>query len=422
MRVVLASDSYAPVLDGVAVCVSHYARALRESGDDCIVIAPHSGRDPVSRGRLRALRAAAGVAATRGRSGEAKPAADDPADPPESVRLDPLPIHFAAVSLPGIPSVDVTFHRELRSELRRMGGPDIVHTHTPFAAGSEARRIARHFRCQLVGTFHSKYRADIEAAGMHSAGRDLLPARIASFYRSCDEVWAPNAATAETLREYGYRGAVRVMPNGTEFSAVGDAERQVLRAACDRWLEAPAGIPMLLFVGQHRWEKNIGVILEALAILKAGGARFHMIFAGSGRDDREIRQSADELGLDPVVTFLGRVSERRRLRQLYARADIFVFPSVYDNAPLVIREAAAFACPSVLAAGASAASDTVDGVDAVHADPTGPALARTLVELFADSERVRRLGAAARERLSAPWGEVVAGARRRYAELAAALK
>ena len=299
-----------------------------------------------------------------------------------------------------------------------MGGPDIVHTHTPFAAGSEARRIARHFRCPLVGTFHSKYRADIEAAGIHGAGRDLLLARIASFYRTCDEVWAPNAATAGTLHEYGYRGAVRIMPNGTEFTAVSDAERQVLRAECDRWLQAPAGIPMLLFVGQHRREKNIGVILEALAILRAGGERFHMIFAGSGRDDREIRQSADELGLDPVVTFLGRVSERRKLRQLYARADIFVFPSVYDNAPLVIREAAAFACPSVLAAGSSAASDTIDGVDAVHAEPTAEAVARTLVELFADSDRVRRLGSAARKRLSAPWGEVVAGARRRYAELA----
>ena len=34
--------------------------------------------------------------------------------------------------------------------------------------------------------------------------------------------------------------------------------------------------------------------------------------------------------------------EREILKRYYVAADLFLFPSLYDNAPLVIREAAAF--------------------------------------------------------------------------------
>lgn len=40
--------------------------------------------------------------------------------------------------------------------------------------------------------------------------------------------------------------------------------------------------------------------------------------------------------------------EREILKRYYVAADLFLFPSLYDNAPLVIREAAALGTPSVL--------------------------------------------------------------------------
>ena len=46
---------------------------------------------------------------------------------------------------------------------------------------------------------------------------------------------------------------------------------------------------------------------------------------------------------------------------LYERADLLVFPSVYDNAPMVVREAAVMGTPSLLVEGSCAAEGVTHG-------------------------------------------------------------
>lgn len=436
MRVVLASDSYAPVLDGVAVCVAHYARYMRSAGDECIVVAPHGGRDPMVHGRLRALWASSQVGgdrpATRRVGDRPEPAegevdARERAGDPSALNLpqdEPDPVRFASFELPGFapyragaPTFDIGFHHRLREELQRVGGVDVVHTHTPFAAGSEARRIARHFEAPLIGTFHSKYRNDFEAAGLHGIGRDFLIKRVVAYYESCDEVWAPNEATAGTLKEYGFRGDINIVANGTDFAPVGRAERHVLRAEGEYLLKAPKGVPLLLYVGQLRWEKNIDGILGALSVLRDRHIPFYMVFVGSGRDERAILRAVEKQKLTQSVQFYGRVADRRRLRAIYARSDLLLFPSTYDNAPLVVREAAACGCPSILTAGSNAASDTLDGVNALHARGDFEGIADALIRAISDPNLVADLGERAKSMLSLPWADAVAKARERYQAL-----
>ena len=55
-----------------------------------------------------------------------------------------------------------------------------------------------------------------------------------------------------------------------------------------------------------------------------------------------------KLGLADNTCFTGVIRERDRLMAYYARADLFLFPSLYDNAPLTVREAASFQVPAVL--------------------------------------------------------------------------
>ena len=46
---------------------------------------------------------------------------------------------------------------------------------------------------------------------------------------------------------------------------------------------------------------------------------------------------------------------------LYHRADLLVFPSIYDNAPMVLREAAAMGTPAVVVRGSCSAEGITDG-------------------------------------------------------------
>ena len=43
----------------------------------------------------------------------------------------------------------------------------------------------------------------------------MLVKKIVRFYQQCDAVWSVNNATADVLREYGYKGEILVVENGT---------------------------------------------------------------------------------------------------------------------------------------------------------------------------------------------------------------
>ncbi len=89
------------------------------------------------------------------------------------------------------------------------------------------------------------------------------------------------------------------------------------------------------------WQKNLRFIFSTLAELDARGFPYHMIFIGEGGHERMVRKYHESLGLKGRVTFGGVVKDRLLLAGIYAASQLHYFPSVYDNAPLVIREAAA---------------------------------------------------------------------------------
>ena len=49
-------------------------------------------------------------------------------------------------------------------------------------------------------------------------------------------------------------------------------------------------IPVLLFVGQLSWKKNLKTTIEACGILKKSGVSFQLVLAGQGPDEEGIRE------------------------------------------------------------------------------------------------------------------------------------
>jgi glycosyltransferase involved in cell wall biosynthesis len=299
----------------------------------------------------------------------------------------------------------------------------IVHSHSPFVAGKLAQRIARRHGALHVTTFHSKYRDDFLKSVPSDNLATVFVERIVEFYESADAVWTPSEATAETLRNYGFGGKVTVMPNGADLEPPDEAGYEALRRRGGEILEAP--LPedggeerapfILLFVGQHRWEKNIRLIIDGLSELSNTIPRpIRAVFAGTGADAGEIEAYARKRSVRELCDFRGLVLDREYLKALYARADLFIFPSLYDNAPLVLREAAAFRTPAVLAAGSSAAADTEDGRNAFHVEPEPGKLARLITKLSTEDEAVKRVGLGARDEVYRGWKDIVTDVADRY--------
>ncbi|MDY3278764.1 MAG: glycosyltransferase [Eubacteriales bacterium] len=325
-------------------------------------------------------------------------------------------VDFQAMSLPGMKQYkqgEAPMDPHYRKRMR-MIPLDIVHAHSPFTSGSEALRLASLRKLPLVGTFHSKYYDDFLKATKSEKLARVGVKFVVDFYDRCDEVWAVGQATADVLHEYGYEGDIQVMPNGVmirkaDADAVADAER---RWGLDR-------DPMILFVGQMNWKKNILTVLEACAQLHAQGTRFQLVLAGQGPDLKEIEQKIHDLGLADCTHLAGHITDSRLLDGLYARASLFAFPSLYDNAPMVVREAAVMGTPSVLVRGSSAAEIIQNGENGYLCENDPADLARVMRQVLADPEAARKIGENAKETIPVPWEKILETAVGRYERLIA---
>jgi len=150
----------------------------------------------------------------------------------------------------------------------------------------------------------------------------------------------------------------------------------------------------ILYVGIISDAKGVGVLLEALVLLKNRGSRFRASLMGKFVSE-EYRQTLEvylkEKGLDAYVTMLGFLEGKRKW-EVYAHADIFCFPTFFDSEtfPVVLIEAFSFALPVITTSWRGIPSIIDDGVHGYMVPiKDSKALAQKL-ELLIDDPLLRR--------------------------------
>ena len=379
LRIGQFTDTFLPVVDGVGRVALAYSETLCKMGHQVTVVAPQY--DTGYRGGY----------------------------PFELV-------DFHGYSMPGMKQYkagEAPWDPHYRRRMR-MIPLDILHAHSPFTAGSEAIRLAAMRKLPLVATFHSKYYDDFLKVTKSETLAKVGVKFVVDFYNRCDEVWAVGQNTADVLREYGFSGDIQVMPNGVTLRV---AKPSSVEEVNRRW-----GLkkdPMILFVGQMNWKKNILTILEACAQMKREGLRFHLILAGQGPDMREIERKIGDLNLLDRTNLAGHVTDMDLLDGLYSRASVFAFPSLYDAAPMVVREAAVMGTPSVMVRGSTAAEIIRDRENGYLCENDPKDLARVITQAIRDQDDLRRVGQCAKETIPVPWERVMEKAVERYERLIA---
>lgn len=375
------NDNFPPILDGVALTAQNYAYWLHEKGHDVRVITDYAPKMK------------------------------------EVIKAAPYPINF-------VPSIPIPFRHPYRYGipfispvfLQRWNKMqfDIVHAHCPFITGELAYSAAQKQGIPMVATFHSKYRQDFEHNIKSRWMVDWMVKHIIRFFEKADEVWIPQAAVEPTLREYGYKGHVEVVENGNDFYTP-VKKIETMRAEMREELGLLPEETMLLFVGQHIWEKNIGFILEALSLIKE--KPFQLFMVGTGYAVREIRMRVKKLGLQDRVTLLGNIHDRERLKKIDAAADLFLFPSLYDNAPLVVREAAALHTPALMLQESTAAEVIQPDVNGFLTPNDTQMYADRIVYLMQNPEILQRVGNKASTTISRSWENVIEEVILRYRDI-----
>lgn len=297
---------------------------------------------------------------------------------------------------------------------------DIVHSHSPFYLGSFANKIAKKKHIPHVTTFHSQFRDDIQGAVHVKWITDIAVKYILRHYDKADEVWVPSRATGEKLMEYGYKGQYVVMENGCDMKIPNESEYLSLRQKGLEFLNMQKiDMPVLLYIGQHKVEKNLMMALESLKILHERGYAFLMLFAGIGPDKATMEDFVRANGLSDNIRFLGRITDRKILESLYALASLFLFPSFYDTSCLVMREAAAFSLPVLFVKGSCTSEGIEDGVNGFLADNTPECFASKIMAVTSNASLLSNVGCGARSSLYRSWEMVAVEVRERYKHIIA---
>ncbi len=373
MKVGLFIDTWYPMVDGVIKVVDNYARRLVKYCE-VVVFCPE----------------------TRGFSRE-----DDEKLPYKVVRCSSVPLIKSDYDIPA-PALDPKFEAQLIRS-----GIDLVHIHSPFSVGLAGVLYAKLHRLPVVATLHSQYRQDFEKPLRFKPAVDVAMDAIMRVFNACDECWAVNGGIKDLyVNEYGLTAPCKVRLNATDHRPVSDPA-EAARIVNETY-GVPADATVFLFVGRINFIKNIDFTVRALAKAKALGLRnFRMLFAGRGQDEERLAALVQEQGLADEVVMCGLVSGREMLENLYSRAKLFLFPSLYDANSLVQIEAACQGTPTLFLEGARTAATVTPGVDGFVCPPDEDAYARMILDILAHPDLYGKVSEAARRDLYLNWDDVV---------------
>lgn len=371
-------DSFPPIMDGVGRVAKEYAENIRERLGPTSVIVPWV------------------------------PGCSD--DSSSVLRFPSVPIPGRKPYRYGVPWVNPLFVKRVTDIPLQL-----VHSHSPFVAGSLALQVASKRGIPVVASFHTKYLDDVRRMFPRvNFPAETVRRHLVDFYNRVDQVWVPNNGTCDTLREYGYRGSIEVVENGTDISVPADPVKA--RKKAEVFLGISPETKLLTYIGQIVYEKNLKFLIDSLKALNDTGTQYQFVFVGEGYARPELQNLVQEMGLSNVK-FTGVVRDRELIVSMLSRTHCLVFPSLYDTSPLVLREAAALGVPSLLLKGSTASEGVIDEGNGFLGEQESVRYAEKLKAILTNPELRDRVGVGAHGTFYRTWGQVADEVAERYLDL-----
>lgn len=209
-------------------------------------------------------------------------------------------------------------------------------------------------------------------------------------------VIAMSRMTADHFRRYHGLGPerIRLIYNGVDCRQFCPQHRLAHRHAVRRRLGVGDDTVVLLIVAHNFTLKGVPTLVNAMGRLAARRRPVHLVVVGGRRIGPFVRW-AGRMGLAGSVTFTGAVEDTV---PLYAAADVYVHPAIYDNCSRVVLEALASGLPVVTSRFDGAGELLTPGVEGFAvSDPTDVDELLGCLEVLFDAPARERMGRAARQ-------------------------
>lgn len=319
MKILLTTDWYKPVVNGVVTSVINLKKELESRGHEVRVLTLSRSYESYAENGVYYIK---------------------------SLNLEKIYPNARAV----LPHME-PFVRELI-----WWNPDVVHSQCEFMTFSYALKISKKCQCPLIHTYHTVYEDYIHylpgGLSNYKTGAKLERKAVACFSKMIlsrtSQVIVPTKKVENILKKYGVGEPVSVMPTGVDLSRFKEPITLEEKNAVKKRLGIPLENKVLVSVGRLAKEKNLEELLEYFAKLvrEGNGKNLTFLIAGDGPDRERLEKLAEELGIKDQVVFTGMISPDK-VAGYYKLGDVFVCASNSETQGITYIEALACGLPTL---------------------------------------------------------------------------
>lgn len=231
--------------------------------------------------------------------------------------------------------------------------PDIIYYCTASGMAKCAIKVAKKLNKPIVATIHTKFKEAFYNSSHSKLITNLLIGSLVRKLNRTNKIITVSNDMANQLHEYGYKKEVLVIKNGTDH---------IKSLSKTTNVNKNPNIFTFLFCGHIIKIKNIQFSIKSLGNLKKefGFHNFKFYIVGEGNYKQKLEKLIKKENLYDNVIFTGFISDRIEISKIYSKADLFLFPSIFDTDGLVICEAASAGTPTLTLKGYGASERITD--------------------------------------------------------------
>jgi 1,2-diacylglycerol 3-alpha-glucosyltransferase len=369
MRILIATETYPPNVNGAAIATARIAKMLARRGHKITVVMPSATkkRNKVQDENLTVY-GLESVLFNKAQGLHTSPKPLNSADISKIVKeAEPDIIHIAT---PGTPISQTTIRIARKMQIPVIGASHITAQNLlPYLPDVFDKEVIRYFpdfvnmvnprlqvshrAMRIAQKMHGPINARRQIAAENFFQNIKLPDQIekvlsngvwkmyVKWYSMLDLIITPTPAAADMLRKLKIKTNIEVISNGIDLNKFKpDNDGEYLK----KRLKLPKN-NVILFLGRLDKEKNVDVLIKAVKILK-DTFDFHLVIVGKGTKEASLKNLAKELGVLDRIIFTGHLP-KKDLPNIYKIADFFVMPGISELQSLVTMEAMASGLPVI---------------------------------------------------------------------------
>ena len=278
--------------------------------------------------------------------------------------------------------------------------PNIIHCQTVSPMTEYALNYGKKNNIPVLMTVHTKFKTAYERSIKSKAIVNFLIKKLVNRLQRAQNVCVVSCDMIPELKSYGYNGGATVVRNGSMYqkSLASDKKIKELKEKFNIKDEN-----ILLYVGYMTKYKNLEFTFNALKELKDKKEKFKMIFVGGGPDYNYFVGLAKKLELEDNVVFTGAITDDVVLSSIYKMADLFLFPSIFDNDPLVIVESAINEVPAITIEKTGASERIENGISGFVCENNLEKFTKTISDALKDKQKLQNMGKMASKLIPKTW-------------------